>query len=337
MRSRHLSRSSIVFLVALLLPLSRAPAQPPSSAAPASSQAAATDLDALMARVLANRDETWRSLQEYLLAERETFSLVGPDGAPMFGLDKEFLWVAREGRAVRSPMRVNGVAIGEATRRREEAKWQADEDRRAERASEKAQSETATTAEVEQAMRRGEPRFISEVQFLRFRFEPGNYYLVGKEMLAGREVLRIEYYPRRLFADDFEEGRAERERGKQQGTGGKSKTVDLDENDRLERAINKVSLVTLWVDPAVSQVVRYTFDNVDFNFLPGRSLVRVDKAAATMTMGQPFPGVWLPESLTVAGALTLATGTYRAEYARRFSDYRQSDVQMRFRVKDEPR
>ena len=70
-----------------------------------------------MARVLANRDQTWRSLQEYLLAERETFKLVGPDGAPMFGLQKEFMWVAREGRAVRSPVRVNGVAIGEETRR----------------------------------------------------------------------------------------------------------------------------------------------------------------------------------------------------------------------------
>ena len=97
------------------------------------------------------------------------------------------------------------------------------------------------------------------------------------------------------------------------------------------------SLVTLWVDASVSQIVRYTFDNVDFNFLPGRSLVRVDTATATMTMGQPFPGVWLPESLMVEGALTLATGTYRAEYARRFSDYRQGDVQMRFRVKDEPK
>ena len=80
-----------------------------------------------MARVLANRDQTWRSLQEYLLAERETFKLVGPDGAPMFGLQKDFMWVAREGRAVRSPVRVNGVAIGEETRRREEAEWQAEE------------------------------------------------------------------------------------------------------------------------------------------------------------------------------------------------------------------
>ncbi|AMY07139.1 hypothetical protein LuPra_00306 [Luteitalea pratensis] len=337
MRARQLGLTPFLLLATLLvIPVPRVAAQSPPAAVTTSPS---TDLDALMARVLANRDQTWRSLQEYLLAERETFKLVGPDGAPMFGLQKEFMWVAREGRAVRSPVRVNGVAIGEETRRREEAEWQADEDRRAERASEKAQSETATTAEVEQAMRRGEPRFISEVQFLRFRFEPGNYYFVGRETLAGREVLRMEYYPRRLFADDREERRAERERAKKDEAAGgrKGRTVDLDEDDRLERAINKVSLVTLWVDATVSQIVRYTFDNVDFNFLPGRSLVRVDTATATMTMGQPFPGIWLPESLTVEGALTLATGTYRAEYARRFSDYRQGDVQMRFRVKDEPK
>ena len=337
MRAPQVVLSSFLLLGALLvIPVPRLAAQAaPAVATPAPS----SDLDTLMARVLANRDQTWRSLQEYLLAERETFKLVGPDGAPMFGLQKEFVWVAREGRAVRSPVRVNGVAIGEETRRREEAEWQADEDRRAEDVSAKAQSETATTAEVEQAMRRGEPRFISEVQFLRFRFEPGNYYFVGRETLAGREVLRIEYYPRRLFADDREERHAERERAKQDAPTGdrKGKSVDLDEDDRLERAINKVSLVTLWVDAAVSQVVRYTFDNVDFNFLPGRSFVRVDTATATMTMGQPFPGVWLPESLAVEGAVTLATGTYRAEYARRFSDYRQGDVQMRFRVKDEPK
>jgi hypothetical protein len=335
MRARQLPPTLLLLLAALIL------AEVPSASAqtlPSSPATAgkASDLDALMARVLANRDQTWRSLQEYLLAERETFRLVGPDGAPMFGLQKDFVWVAREGRAVRSPVRVNGVAVGEETRRREEAEWQRQDETRAERAAEKAQSETATTDEVEQAMRRGEPRFISEVQFLRFRFEPGNYYFVGKETLAGREVLRIEYYPRRLFADDPEKERLERERAEQEAANGhKSRKVELDDEGRVDRAMNKVSLVTLWVDAAVSQIVRYTFDNVDFNFLPGRSLVRVDTARATMSMGQPFPGVWLPESLTVEGALTLATGTYRGEYSRRFSDYRQGDVQMRFRVKDD--
>lgn len=283
-----------------------------------------SDLDQLMARVLANRDFTWRKLQEYLLDEREAFRLVGPDGSPMFGLRKDYVWVARNGRAVRSPVRINGVAVGEKTREREEAKWQADEDERAEKAASKEKSGAATAADVEDAMKRGEPRFISEVQFLRFRFEPGNYYFAGREQLAGRDVLRIEYYPRDMFSDPSDKAKADATRDKKD-----------DMEERLEHALNKVSLVTLWVDAAVNQVVRYTFDNVDFNFLPGRSFVRVDTATATMTMGQPFEGIWLPESLTVEGALTLANGTFRAEYSRRFSDYRQADVQMRFRVKDD--
>lgn len=315
----------------LLCVLLMAPVQPttlPQSGAPPAATAELSDLDALMERVLANRDQSWRTLQEYLLAERESFRLVGPDGAPMFGIQKDFVWVAREGRAVRSPVRVNGVTVGEETRRKEEAEWQVDEATRASKAADEA---------VRDSMRSGEPRFLSEVQFLRFRFERGNYYFVAWETLAGRDVVRIEYYPRRLFAEEFDKGRAARNRSSQEAAaaGRKSRTVDADDDERLERAMNKVSLVTLWVDPAVHQIVRYTFDNVDFNFLPGRAIARVDAATATMTMGQPFEGVWLPESLAVEGALTLATGTYRAEYTRRFSDYRQADVQMRFRVKDD--
>ena len=39
--------------------------------------------------------------------------------------------------------------------------------------------------------------------------------------------------------------------------------------------MNKVSLVTLWVEPKAHQIVKYTFDNVSFDFLPGAWLVRV--------------------------------------------------------------
>ena len=35
-----------------------------------------------------------------------------------------------------------------------------------------------------------------------FKFEPGNYYLAGREQLEGQQVLRIEYYPTRMFNDD---------------------------------------------------------------------------------------------------------------------------------------
>jgi hypothetical protein len=333
-------RSAVALLAALVTSVSAVSAdhsQVPPAGQMAAPPAAPTDLDALMARVLANRDQSWRRLQEYLLSERETFRLVAPDGSPMFGGDREYLWVARDGRAVRSPVRIDGVAVSDEARREAEARWERDEERRAEKAETRRQAAAASGAPTDMdTMRTGEPRFISEVQFLRFKFEPGNYYFVGRETLAGREVLRIEYYPTRLFADDLEDGRRERDeaRSKAEAEGRETHEVSADDQ-RIEQALNKVTLVTLWVDPAVAQVVRYTFDNVDFNFLPGRSLVRVDAARATMTMGQPFPDVWLPESLVVQGGITLATGSYRAEYARRFRDYRQADVQVRFRVKDD--
>ena len=308
---RTLIRRGVTVLAVVALHVSFAAAQ---------SAPAAGDLDLLMKAVLANRDQSWRKLQEYLLAERESFRVLGPGGGTMFGSVREYLWVARDGRAVRSPVKVNGVAVGEGERRRREAQWQRDEDERVE----KRRRETPeTTADVEAALRGGEPRFVSEVQFLRFRFEPGNYYLAGRETVAGRPVLRIEYYPRRLFDDASDERR-------------KDRSHDRDaEEARIEHALNKVSLVTLWVDPALQQILRYTFDNVDFGFLPGRSLARVEQARATMSMGQPFEGIWFPESLSVEGAVTLAAGTFRAEYRRRFHDYRRADVQVRFRVEDD--
>ena len=66
------------------------------------------------------------------------------------------------------------------------------------------------------------PRFVSEAYFMDFKFEPGNYYLAGREQLDGQQVLRIEYYPKRMFNDSEEDqdkrqeeddaGREERER-----------------------------------------------------------------------------------------------------------------------------
>ena len=44
-----------------------------------------------------------------------------------------------------------------------------------------------------------QPNFISSAYFLRFKFEEGQYALVGRETLDGIDTLRIEYYPTRLF------------------------------------------------------------------------------------------------------------------------------------------
>src|SRR5438132_1215155 len=44
-----------------------------------------------------------------------------------------------------------------------------------------------------------QPQFVSSAYFLRFKFEEGKYALVGHETVDGRDTLRIEYYPARLF------------------------------------------------------------------------------------------------------------------------------------------
>ncbi len=44
-----------------------------------------------------------------------------------------------------------------------------------------------------------------------FKFEPGNYYLAGREQLDGQQVLRIEYYPKHMF-DDSEERQSEKKK-----------------------------------------------------------------------------------------------------------------------------
>ena len=69
----------------------------------------------------------------------------------------------------------------------------------------------------------------------------------------------------------------------------------------------KVALVTLWVDPAAEQIVKYTFDNTEFDFLPGRWLVRVGDVTASMTMSRVMsnrrlhPITWrLNRSITTA-------------------------------------
>ena len=140
---------------------------------------------------------------------------------------------------------------------------------------------------------------------MEFRFEPGNYYLVGRDTLAGREVVKIEYYPTKLFD-----------------------TVDAaDGRDRqLERGFNKTSLVTLWIDPVLHQIVRYTFENAGLDFLPGRWLVRVDELQASMQMGQPIGGVWLPQRVTVSGRAMVALGAFDIHFIREYSDYREADT-----------
>src|SRR5262245_45385787 len=101
--------------------------------------------------------------------------------------------------------------------------------------------------------------------------------------------------------------------------------------------MNKTALVTLWVDPNEHQIVKYTFDNVWMDFLPGGWLVKVDDIRASMTMGQPFPGVWLLRDMNIHAGVTLAAGSLEAAYLRKFSDYKQADVATKIRIPKQSR
>jgi hypothetical protein len=167
---------------------------------------------------------------------------------------------------------------------------------------------------------------------MRFKFEPGHYAFVGPETYEGRQVLRIEYYPRRLYDDDGpgkEGAKGEGAAGAAEGKGEKDKEQRLEE--RITRQMNKTALVTLWIEPASHQIVQYRFENLPLDFLPARSMVRVDGFGATMKMGQPFPGVWLPQDIDASGSFTLALGTCDAHYAVRYRNYREASVAVKIK------
>src|SRR5262245_62475467 len=84
---------------------------------------AQTDLDAFMEQVLARRDANWKKLQQYILDERETFELRGPTRLPIWGQQRDYTWYIRDGFFVRSPVKFNGVAIGEDERKKFENEY----------------------------------------------------------------------------------------------------------------------------------------------------------------------------------------------------------------------
>jgi hypothetical protein len=293
--------------------------------APAGARAQ-SDLDAFMERVLASRDQNWKKMQQYILQEDERLHITAIDGRRVYGFDREYTWFIRDGYFIRSPLEFDGVSIGDGERASYEERWLRREKRREERAararkdadSPDAASEVAVSLEgVQMDVVSGtlEPRFVSAAYFLRFKFDPGHYALAGREQWNGRDVLKIEYYPSKLFT----EGRTRPDR-----------RVREREAD-IEQKLNKVSLVTLWIDPTQHQILQYTFDNVGLDFLPGRAIVRIDEMTASMKMSQPFPDVWLPGTIEMTFGMSTALGALRAQYDVAYRDYRLAEVTTRIR------
>lgn len=307
---------------------------------------AQTDLDAFMRQVVEARDTNWKKLQQYILDEREQVEMRGPAGTPLWGERRDYSWYVRDGFFIRSPLRVNGAAVGESDRvkyeqeflereRRREARAQAGSG--ADAASDRAPAAVADAAprDVDGLIRQSrQPQFISSAYFLRFRFDEGRYALVGREPFDGRDVLRIEYYPNQLFTPSTrDERRAER--------GSRPEPRDRDaaetsQDAELMRLMNRSSKVTLWVVPESHQIVKYTFDDLGWNFFPGQWLAQMDGVTASMTMGEMFPGVWLPRGLEMRVGLLMALGNVQMRYTLQYDNYRQADVQSKIGIPDRP-
>lgn len=303
---------------------------------------AQSDLDAFMEKVLARRDDNWKKLQQYVLEEKEAFDLTGPGRFPLWGMRREYSWFIRDGIFVRSPVTADGVKLSDADRRKAEDEWlrrqrsrEANEKRRAERRANGEQVEPRTTSiaitpagvdvstsddkdsgapitNTEDLLKQvREPQFVSSAYFLKFRFEKGHYALAGREKVGAIDALKIEYYPE---AGLFKDGKT------------KPDKKVRDEDDRIEEKMNKVSMVTLWVDPKTYQILRYTFDDIDMDFFPGRALVRVDDLKATMRMAEAFPNVWLPKTIEMNFGMMLAVGAVDAQYRVDYLNYKEAAV-----------
>ncbi|MBY0497487.1 MAG: hypothetical protein K2Y23_25060 [Cyanobacteria bacterium] len=303
---------------------------------------AQSDLDAFMEKVLARRDDNWKKLQQYVLEEKEGFDLTGPGRFPLWGMRREYTWFIRDGIFVRSPVTADGVKLSEADRRKAEDQWlrrqknrDEREKRNAERRAKGEPEERGSTSvsigptgvdvstsddkdtgapitNTEDMLKQvREPQFVSSAYFLKFKFEKGHYALAGREKIGDIQALKIEYYPE---AGLFKDGKT------------KPDKKVKDEDDKIEEKMNKASMVTLWVDPATHQILQYTFDDMDWDFFPGRALVRIGGVEATMQMGQAFPNVWLPKSIAMQFQMMIAVGAVDASYRVDYSNYKEAAV-----------
>jgi len=278
---------------------------------------APSDLDQLVERALARRDSSWKMLPQLVLEERSDFEVTGPSGARVFAQREDYAWFPRDGIFVRSPLRINGRVVTDAQRQKEEAEFMARERRRDQRRSEAADAADSTadlplTPEAAEAMTAAlRPFFLSNNSLLMaLKYEPGRYGLVGRERRGTREVVKVEYYPTAMFqAGRARPNRRVRERDSQ-----------------VTARLNKASLLTLWIDPVLSQIVRYEFADVDLGFLPGKWLARVVDGRSSMSLDEVLPDVWLPAAADSLVRLQSPLGPIEIRYTIAYTNHRRAEV-----------
>jgi len=152
---------------------------------------------------------------------------------------------------------------------------------------------------------------IDRDKFFGFKFDKGKFYYAGRREFEGRQVVMVEYYPWGEIVDESgEEDESERE---------------------IEENLEKSMQITMYIIPEEHQIVRMSLDNIGFDFLPGKWLVRVGEIRASMTMHEPYDGAWLPKEMVAYGSVATAYGDLTVRYHRRFYDYLESEVKVQYR------
>jgi len=310
----HLIRvlSMAVLAAAALAPTAagvEAPGFPsPGLIAPASDPAAVVsaqdDVDAFMEQVMAKRELNWEATYDYVFNEVERFRIRGYEIAALQSFDQEYTWYVRDGYLVRSPWSINGVEVDKDTREEAELDW----------------IESVKDDESDERIQRD--------NFFDFNFEPGNYLFVGREMFEGHEVVKIEYYPTESFfdEDDQTDDETEEERERREQRRRERDEDDEWDEDEFEHMFAKTSLVTMLVLPEDHQIVKWTFENVDFEFLPYRWLFRMDEIRVSMVMDQPIEDVWLPREIAATARASTASFDLEIEYSTTFGEYKEPAV-----------
>jgi len=239
-------------------------------------RSAESSLDALMREVLQERDRTTGRLLRFAFRETEVLSVRGQDEvAPLQSSVRELAWGERDGLLVREAVSRDGVAVEEPGH-----SWD--------------------PVEIPPPERFSLDRFWAWDGIFYFPYEPGRYFLAGVETFEGQEVLRVEYYPRLLFA--------------RPGDG-----------SAIGAEVDATSLVTMLVSRAQRRIVAWHYQSIGLQFLPFRWLVQVGAVSASMIIDAAPDGTWLPRRAVLRARASTAPSQITLQVTRDFYDIREAD------------
>jgi hypothetical protein len=134
-----------------------------------------SEIDLFMRDVLENQKAAQATLTQFIFTEEERLEVRDSRGAVQESRRGSYVWFAREGGLVRSPLTIDGAEVGEGDKLAYEDSW---------------------LNGGKKGKRRAD---IAEDSFFNFSYEPGTYFFAGREESEGRSVVLVEYYPREHF------------------------------------------------------------------------------------------------------------------------------------------